>query len=814
MMMTMNGQDGDGSASIYFEQNKKQQQQHDQLEDNVHDKGQLASVANDVSTVTLDHHLMHDMDGMDGMNDEDEDDVTMGVTVTPETSAGLRLSQRSDKQHNYHTGSDPENNNISTKKRTQRPRSFALQYQELDIFGREDEKKILQDCIQRLQERHQQANNSKRESKTSSKRTEICFISGVSGCGKSTMAKYLERIIHDNSNDDNHSDHYGGLYVEGKFAMNTKGEPLSGIKAACLQICGELLFLQRTRPQRFDHLLAHMVETLEAEIPILLHFIPDLQDVISSASSSADAATQLTDSSSNNKNNKMGIDSDSSKIRLYIAFRRFLRFIAKHFSPFVMVLDDIQRADTASLEMMLSSVADAENPGFLLVCTHRCNDSPPSDDNSSALLHEFIHDSQLVVNDPASGLARVTEIQLANLTVEQVQQMITILFDMNDEDKARRLAHCAHKRTMGNMFYLNRFLTLLRDDGLVQYNADTHTWEWEDSILWESTAATGNVVDLMKVQLREMPPAIQQRLSLAALLGASFDAHTEAMVWEYVIKAMPEFGNATANEWLTKSEESGILERLDEARYQWVHDKVQEAAIALLSYDDRPRYGYMVGRALLDKLPEEKVEPWLFTIVDLLNGHVLSRQGFNRWESIRLNKRAAEKAFDQCAFASAHEYARSAIGILPSDAWKSDRNLTLDLYSLAAESAEALADLEHLQDYVNTVVRRLDLTIVDKSRILNAQLNCFYREETPGLIAKGFDLLLFIMAELNVTFPKRSVGKVFSSLSLFLKIKRKIKSLSKEDVLAMPPMTDPKKIMIMNSLGKNMPHVYLTNPGT
>ena len=143
--------------------------------------------------------------------------------------------------------------------------------------------------------------------------------------------------------------------------LNLRNQPYSGIACACSEICGDILALQRNHPDRYKEACESIRQATGTELPLLIQVVPALaelfdSDVISNkydAKVGSSSSSQLTKSSSSS--------SSVSKEKFHFALIRFVRIICQQFAPFVMVLDDLQWADSASFDLVEVLTSDQQN---------------------------------------------------------------------------------------------------------------------------------------------------------------------------------------------------------------------------------------------------------------------------------------------------------------------------------------------------------------------------------------------------------------------------------------------------------------------
>jgi predicted ATPase len=117
-----------------------------------------------------------------------------------------------------------------------------------------------------------------------------------------------------------------------------------------------------------------------------------------------------------------------------------------------------------------------------------------------------------------------------------------------------------------------------------------------------------------------------------------------------------------------------------------MHDRVQEAAYALIPEDLRPRLHLRFGRSLIAKMGQKEIEANLFDVVNQLNSG--RAQIFDPGEKdlvADLNLRAGKKAKAAAAYASASIYLSTGMQLVGSDAWIRKPELAFCLWLERAE---------------------------------------------------------------------------------------------------------------------------------
>jgi predicted ATPase len=166
---------------------------------------------------------------------------------------------------------------------------------------------------------------------------------------------------------------------------------------------------------------------------------------------------------------------------------------------------------------------------------------------------------------------------------------------------------------------------------------------------------------------------------------------------------------------------AGLIWKRDD-RGIFVHDRVQEAAHALVPMEERDRTHLTIGRHLLQMQHASDDEQNLYRIVDQLNhGLHLVEDEQERLQIARLNLQAARAARQASAFETGLNYAQAGIKLLGESSWDQDYQLTLALHEQAALMAHAAGDIPGMEYHKEQVLQfgrgPLDLARVQRLHI-------------------------------------------------------------------------------------------------
>src|ERR1700753_2663838 len=283
---------------------------------------------------------------------------------------------------------------------------------------------------------------------------------------------------------------------------------------------------------------------------------------------------------------------------------------------------------------------------------------------------------------PRAG-ARMQEIVLAPLELDDVGRLMVDSLHCN-RDSAHPLAQLVHEKTGGNPFFAIQFLTGLAEEGLLAFDADAATWI-SDLARIRAKGYTENVVDFMVAKLKRLSDTTQQALKQLACLGNVAEIGTLTLV-----RGISEDEIHTA---LWEAASTGLILRLDRS-YAFLHDRVQEAAYALIPEDERAAAHLQIGRALASQATSEELHENIFEIVNQLDrGAALIHSREERERVAELNLIAGKRAKTSTAYASALNYLIAGRALLAKDSWEQRYDLTFPLEYYRAECELLTADL-------------------------------------------------------------------------------------------------------------------------
>ena len=160
-----------------------------------------------------------------------------------------------------------------------------------------------------------------------------------------------------------------------------------------------------------------------------------------------------------------------------------------------------------------------------------------------------------------------------------------------------------------------------------------------------------NPVDLMIGRLRRLAPEAQEALKLLACLGNHADFATLA-------KLRSESDEAMHASFRDAVRAGAAVPR--EGSYRFFHDRVQEAAYALIPTEGRAELHLRIARLLVAETAQERVAEKIYDLVNQLNlGSALISEWPEKVRAAELNFVAGRKAKASTAYACGLQLPRS-----------------------------------------------------------------------------------------------------------------------------------------------------------
>jgi predicted ATPase/signal transduction histidine kinase len=588
------------------------------------------------------------------------------------------------------------------------------------LYGRDAESAALREAFERVAE---------------SGTPELVLVSGYAGIGKSAVVRELLRPVVRRR----------GRFITGKFEQHKRDIPYLPISQALLALALDLVAEGEPGIGRWRQQLAR---ALGSYGKLVVDLVPQLELIVGPQPPVPELS--LTE----------------AETRLRLVFGRLFAACASAEHPLTLFIDDLQWADTASLQLIANLMMDGETRHLLIVGSLRDNEVDPSHPMVRAL-------------DPVrqSG-ARVRDLVLEPLSEEELGQLVADTVHASPAEAAP-LASLVREKTGGNPFFAIQFLSALYHKRSIWFDREAFRWRWDVARI-HAEGYTDNIAELMRGRLSTLPGETQTALQVAACLGGTIDAATLEIASERDLA--PALRPAIEQHLLFESVHAG------RRTYRFPHDRVHEAAYALLPEPARARLHLEIGRRLIARTAPEELAERVFEIVNQLDrGAVLIESRAEREQLAEIYRFAGARAQTSTAYTSALRYFTAGAALLAPDAWERRPELAFALALHRAECEFLTGALDVAEQRLAELARRA-ATIVDLAAVTLALISIFTaRDQSELAIEATLDYLRRVGVAWSMHPTDDEVRREYD------RIWEQLGPRTIEELVDLPPMTDPDR---------------------
>ncbi|AKJ07550.1 putative ATPase [Archangium gephyra] len=584
-------------------------------------------------------------------------------------------------------------------------------------------------------------------------RPEWVVVRGYSGIGKSSIVQELHKPVLERR----------GFFLRGKFNPLQRDVPYATLTQATRALVQQVLAGSDEEVAAWRQ---RLVEVFEGNGQVLVDLVPQLERVVGKQP----AAPQLPPTETQNRFNRL--------------FQRFLGVFASSRRPLVFFLDDLQWADFASLKLLKFLVTHPDTPPLLLIGSYRDNEVGPA------------HPLALVLEEARKEGARFKELHLGPLSPTQTRQLVADALPGAAREVLEPLSELLQSRTGGNPFFLLQFLQTLYQEGLVE-RLPRGGWLWNAEAV-RAMAWSDNVVDFMAGRLRKLPAPALRLLCVASCVGNTFPLEKLALLTQQDLSEVELLLEPALQEELVM--QSGAQ------HYRFLHDRIQQAAYALLAEQERKALHLEIGRLLWARLSPDALRERLFDVVGQLNAGVeLMGDEAERTRLARLNAEAGFRAQSSSAHRSAIGYFAMALRLMPGDLWETAPELAFKL-RLGQASSELLSGNGPEARRIVAELRARPLSHQELAAAYRLESSIFLTANQPEAAAA---CLLECLERFGMRLPARPTWDEVAAA------RQEVESLlggrSIESLIELPPMTDPERKTVMGLLGALFAPAFFTS---
>jgi PAS domain S-box-containing protein len=568
--------------------------------------------------------------------------------------------------------------------------------------------------------------------------SELVLVSGSSGIGKSSVVNELHKVIVLPR----------GIFISGKFDLRLRDSPHSTLAQAFQGLIQQLLNGQTDDIARWRDAIK---EAVGNQGRLLTDLIPDLARLTGPQPTVA------------------VLSPVDAELRFRTVFQRFVGVFARAEHPLVIFVDDLQWLDPATLTLIEYLLLHPDTRHLLLIGAYRDNEV------------DSAHPLMLKLEALRRAGARLDQIVLDPLSVDNVNQLLCDTL-RHAPDEMRPLAELVHRRSSGNPFFAGQFLTSLAEEALVEFDPRSRSWTWNlDAIV--DKKFSDNPVDLMIGRLRRLSPEAQEALKLLACLGNHADFATLA-------KLRSESDEAMHASFRDAVRAGATVPR--EGSYRFFHDRVQEAAYALIPTEGRAELHLRIARLLVAETEHERIAEKIYDLVNQLNlGAALISEWPEKVRAAELNFVAGRKAKASTAYTSASNYLAAGIAVLSDEGWQRSYDLMLGLFLERAECEILNSKLEQAAGLVEVLLIKAQSKI-DQAEICRLRMLLQLRQ---GNYAPAVRTALECLRTFGVDLPDSPTPEQMRAE--YEEMRRTLGDRPIERLVDLPMMDDPEMRAVM-----------------
>lgn len=481
--------------------------------------------------------------------------------------------------------------------------------------------------------------------------TEILFVTGSAGIGKSTLIQEVQKPIIEKH----------GRFIAGKFDQFKKNIPYHALIQAFQRLIQQLLSESDIELAKWKQ---RILKAVGVNGQLLIDLFPELELIIGKQSA------------------VIKLDPELSENRFNHLFSNFISLFLHKGHPLIIFLDDLQWADLSSLRFLQYLMSQSYHY-LLLICAYRENEI------------EIGHPLLTLKKTLETSNANINSLSLKPLDVDAIRLLIGDAFHSPEKD-VDELAKLTFQKTQGNPFFITQFLKLLYQNNLLKFDPNKQTWIGNLQEI-NQLEVTDNVADLMIAKIKQQNPQSQLLLKYASAIGRSFDKYLLAEVCNLQLnETEAALLPLLQEEFIFLSHSSSDVNSYKRQRtntksanvqYSFQHDRIQQAAYELISKHELPAVHLKIGRALLKSAKQtQHEEEQLLSIVNQMNeGIPLITSEEERESLATLNLKAGIKTQEALSYKIAEQYFFTGIKLLKKNNWNEQYSLSFLLYSHLSE---------------------------------------------------------------------------------------------------------------------------------
>ena len=567
----------------------------------------------------------------------------------------------------------------------------------------------------------------------------MVLVSGEPGIGKSAIINELDKHISLNQ----------GLSFSIKFDKSKSATPYSALIPTLRKMMRNIL-------SQNDKIISKIKQNILSSIGkngrLITTIIPELEKIIGP------------------QPDVIELEPNEAKNRFTRTFEDFVELFIDTKIPTAIFYDDLQWADSASLQLIKKTLVRPQGR-LLLIGTYRS-----SEVDASHPLHQMI--DELKQGGIVPTHIRLTQLDLPHITTFLVHCLKC------SKITGMELAEVVYDKTGGNPFFIRTFLYALKKNDLLKVDTKGK-WNWEIEAIRQMNI-TDNVVELLSQKMAELSKPCQEIMKIGACIGNRFDLDMLSNVSEMELDELLSS--------LDEAMEEGFI-GLAQNQYRFGHDRVREAAYATIPSSQKKQLHYKIGKiSLLQNQGEVSADKVNF-ITDQLNLAMdVITDGDERKKLIQMNISCGKKAQNAAAFQPALHYFHAAIRNLDSDCWENEYGLSVLLYTHATEAAYLATDYQQMNRFAQVLITSAN-NILDT---IPVNTTLIQSHSSQNNFTQAVKIALDVLEQLNFPIPENP-GKLRIGVALF-HIKSALSGDKIDKLMDLPEVKDGQLLAIFAML--------------
>jgi eukaryotic-like serine/threonine-protein kinase len=399
-----------------------------------------------------------------------------------------------------------------------------------------------------------------------------------------------------------------------------------------------------------------------------------------------------------------GLESEGDRTRLFesvlTAFGKMIQTARGRTpapSPLMLVIEDVQWADTAALALLRHVARQTRATGLkmLTVLTYRETELTGARGLNDLLL-DFTRERL------------ATRIRLEPFSLDQTAELLAVMFQ---QAIPQQFAQQIHRETEGNLFYVEEVCKSLIEDGTLSRSEGC--WEFPQELCCEALPQTVRL--MVQARIEKLSSATQDALRIAAVIGREFDFET--------LRQAGDFGEDSLLDALDEAQRAQIIAEVRDPNrrqagqetFRFLHNLIALTLRESISGMRRRRLHRRVGEVIEVLQPTEHAA---------LAYH-FSQAGDDR-RAVTHYRQAGDAAKAVYANADAVSDYCCALDLMPNDTPERFDTLLAraDTYNLVGRRAEQKADIDELlvlSEKLADESRRFEALLAQAEYDLNTQ---------------------------------------------------------------------------------------------